>query len=44
MMLPKGIKIFQNDIMKSENDSMVIKEGKEYIKYEDSNVQNEQYL
>lgn len=41
MMKPKGINIFQHDLMKSENDSFP---GKEYIKYEDSMVQNEQYL
>ena len=47
-MKPKGINIFHSDLMKSENDSQGIKDAQmkadEYIKYEDSNVQNELYL
>ena len=47
MMKPKGINIFHSDIMKSENNSQNLKDaikGEEYIKYEDSNAQNEVYL
>ena len=48
MMKPKGINMFRSDVMKSENNSEMVKEiqakPEDYIKYQDSNVNNENYL